>query len=142
MACQLLVTYRQLRRSHIAVAYSHDICLTLQFYLQQLMGTQHPATLAVGCHDSDKLQVLAIGLPATRLRFQPERHSLSGSGKLMTRHYLSCLPCHSHQCARLIRHSIPAYAVAQFGISVILFYSQAPAIEQQFHLIDIRIGIE
>ena len=60
----------------------------------------------------------------------------------MASHHLAVLLSHSHECAWSIGDVVPLDAGTELRVVAVLLHTQALAVEEEFHLVAIGIGIE
>ena len=81
-------------------------------------------------------------MPVFCIRHQLQGNSLARGLYLMASHHLAVFLSHSHQSAWSIGDVVPLDAGTELRIVAVLLHSQALAVEEEFHLVAIGIGIE
>ena len=138
-----MVAHGQLLGINVAVDDAHYPGRSLHAEGHVVGGRLHAPSLAVEGLDAHVLQVHAVGLPLAVVGLGPHLLGLTGGFYAMAGHNLAVLTGNSLQIALLIVNVVPANLVAHLCVAHgVLLSAQAPAVEQQLHLVGVGIGDE
>ena len=137
----------KLIRSDVSIIYRHDIRIAFhdESQLVESLGilhVQHSSALLIYCIDANVHQILTVSMPGLHIRNQLQSHSLARGLYLMASHHLAVLLGHSHQSTWSIGDVVPLDAGAELRVVAVLLHTQTLAVQEEFHLVAIGIGIE
>ena len=104
--------------------------------------TQHTTAFLVHGMDAHMNQILAIGMPCFLVWHDLEGNGVTCGLDLVAGKDFSVLVGHCLDIACRIVHIVPFDAVAFLRIVAVRLFAEALAVDKQFHLVTIGVGIE
>src|SRR5574344_2900743 len=137
------IAHRKFITAHITIDDPYDFGITRYGEMYGGSLSSHRPPFGILCRDTDMLQIHAIGLPSLRICLCLQTDCCTSGLYLVGSHQFPIGIGTGYQCTGLIFHIGPKYPITAAAVfAVVLLFSQTLTIQQKFHLIGIRIGVQ